>query len=83
MATFTLEYQFPIAHPLHGLFFLDAGDTWNSLDDFSLNGFKRGAGFGLRMEVPMLGILGLDYAYGFDRDGGAKWKPHLIFGRQF
>lgn len=83
MATMTMEYQFSIAHPLHGLLFLDAGDTWNALDDISLNDFKRGAGFGLRMEVPMLGILGLDYAYGFDRDTGAKWKPHLIFGRQF
>lgn len=83
MATFTMEYQFPVAHPLHGLVFLDMGDTWNDLNDISLNGFKRGAGAGLRMEVPMLGILGLDYAYGFDREGGARWKPHLIFGRQF
>jgi outer membrane protein insertion porin family len=83
MATFTAELQFPIADPLHGLMFYDMGNTWNELDDISLNEFKRGAGFGLRMEVPMLGILGLDYAYGFDRDGGASWKPHLIFGQQF
>ncbi len=83
MTTFTTEYQFPIAHPLHGLLFLDMGDTWNEIDDFSLNSLKRGAGIGFRMEVPMLGLLGLDYAYGFDREGGAKWKPHLIIGRQF
>jgi outer membrane protein insertion porin family len=83
MATFTAEYQFPIAEPLSGLFFFDAGDTWNSLSDVSLGGFKRGAGVGLRMRIPMLGLVGLDYAYGFDRDQGAKWKPHLIIGREF
>jgi outer membrane protein insertion porin family len=83
MLTVTAEYQFPVAHPLHGLLFLDSGGTWNDLNEFSLNEMRRGAGFGLRMEVPMLGILGLDYAYGFDRDDGAKWKAHLIFGQRF
>jgi outer membrane protein insertion porin family len=83
MATLTVEYQFPIANPLNGLLFMDMGNTWNSVDDVSLNEFKRSVGVGMRMEVPMLGLLGLDYAYGFDRAGGARWKPHLIIGRQF
>lgn len=83
MATVTMELQFPIAHPLNGLLFTDMGNTWNSVDDVSLNEFKRSMGAGLRMEVPMLGLIGLDYAYGFDREGGGRWKPHLIIGRQF
>jgi outer membrane protein insertion porin family len=83
MATLTVEYQFPIANPLNGLLFMDMGNTWNSVNDVSLNEFNRSVGVGMRMEVPMLGLLGLDYAYGFDRAGGARWKPHLIIGRQF
>ncbi len=85
MMTLTAEYQFPIAHPLHGLLFMDMGNTWNDLNDVSLYDLKRGAGLGCRMEIPMLGILGFDYAYGFDRDqpDGPGWKAHLILGQSF
>ncbi len=85
MTTLTAEYQFPIAHPLHGLLFYDLGDTWNDLEDFSLLDLKRGAGIGFRMEIPMLGVLGFDYAYGFDRDPPDRpgWKAHLILGQLF
>ncbi|UCF78154.1 MAG: outer membrane protein assembly factor BamA [Candidatus Eiseniibacteriota bacterium] len=83
MSVLTLEYQFPIADPLRGLFFLDIGDTWNRETEIDLSGFKKGAGFGLRLEIPMLGQVGFDYAYGFDRVDGAKWEPHFIMGRLF
>ncbi len=83
MGALTLEYQFPIADPLHGLFFLDVGDTWNNENEISFSGFKKGAGFGLRLEIPMLGQVGFDYGYGFDRLGGGKWEPHFIMGRLF
>ncbi|MFH0777891.1 MAG: BamA/TamA family outer membrane protein, partial [Candidatus Eisenbacteria bacterium] len=83
MSVLTLEYQFPIAEPLHGLFFLDVGDTWNNEKEMDFSGFKKGAGFGLRLEIPMLGQVGFDYGYGFDRSGGGKWEPHFIMGRLF
>jgi outer membrane protein insertion porin family len=83
MSVLTLEYQFLIAEPLHGLLFLDVGDTWNNEKEIDFSGFKKGAGFGLRLEIPMLGQVGFDYAFGFDRSEGAKWEPHFIMGRLF
>jgi len=83
MGALTLEYQFPIADPLRGLFFLDVGDTWNNENEINLSGFKKGAGVGLRLEVPMLGVVGFDFGYGFDRRGGGKWEPHFIMGKLF
>jgi len=48
-ATFTAEVQFLIAEPVHGLVFLDAGDTWNSTDQVRLGDLRKGAGFGVRL----------------------------------
>ena len=80
MALFTFEQQFAIVHPLHGLFFMDAGNTWDQRSDiFPLN-LKVGAGFGLRMEIPLLGNVGFDYGYGFHRDDGPKWAGHFLLG---
>ena len=42
-----------------------------------------GAGFGLRVEVPMMGNVGFDYGYGFDRVGGPSWEPHFTIGNFF
>jgi outer membrane protein insertion porin family len=90
MAAWGAELQFPIAEPLHGLFFFEAGGTWRELEDFRWNTLHRGAGLGLRMEVPLLGLIGFDYGYGFDRldrrtgrytESG--WEPHIQFGRTF
>jgi outer membrane protein insertion porin family len=83
MLAFTAELQFLVAEPLHGLFFFDAGDTWNSSDDFRLTDLKKGAGIGMRIEIPMLGQIGFDYAYGFDRVGGGRWEPHFVIGNVF
>jgi outer membrane translocation and assembly module TamA len=41
---------------------------------------KMGAGAGLRMEIPMLGNVGLDYGYGFNRDDGPRAKAHFLLG---
>ena len=90
MAVFTAEYQFVLAEPLHGLIFCDIGGTWNDLHSFRWNSVRKSVGFGLRMEVPLLGLIGFDYGYGFDRldritglynRGG--WEPHIQFGRVF
>jgi outer membrane protein insertion porin family len=81
--TFTSELQFLIVEPVHGVFFFDAGDTWNSTDDLRLTDLRKGAGFGVRLEIPLLGQMGFDYAFGFDREGGGRWEPHFMIGPQF
>jgi outer membrane protein insertion porin family len=78
--TFTTEYHFPLFNPVHGLLFFDAGNTWNSPRDFSLGDLQKGLGSGIRLEIPMLGVVGLDYAYGLDR---GKWRAHFIIGPAF
>ncbi len=78
--TFTTEYQFPIVNPVRGLLFLDAANTWNFARDFSLVDLKKGIGAGVRVEIPMLGLVGFDYAYGLDR---GKWQSHFIIGPAF
>ncbi|MGD8394474.1 MAG: outer membrane protein assembly factor BamA [Candidatus Eiseniibacteriota bacterium] len=83
MMTLTAELQFLVAEPLHGLLFLDAGDTWNSTDDLRLSDLRKGAGIGMRIEIPLLGVIGFDYAYGFDRAGGGQWEPHFLIGNLF
>jgi hypothetical protein len=37
----------------------------------------------MRIEIPMLGQIGFDYAYGFDRAGGGGWQPHFVMGNMF
>jgi outer membrane protein insertion porin family len=49
----------------------------------NISNLKRGAGVGVRLEVPMLGLMGFDFGYGFDREGGGKWEPHFQIGRTF
>ncbi len=83
MQTFTAELQFLVAEPLHGLVFFDAGDTWNSTDELRLTDLRKGAGIGMRIEIPLLGQLGFDYGYGFDRAGGGRWEPHFLLGNFF
>jgi outer membrane protein insertion porin family len=77
MFAFTAELQFPIVTPLRGLLFFDGGNTWNRLGDMGLTGLKEGIGAGLRFEIPMLGQIGLDYAYG---TAVRNWRFHFIFG---
>lgn len=79
--TFTLEQQFAIAHPLHGVLFLDAGNTWDDFDEYRPLDLRLGAGVGLRLEIPLLGNVGFDYGYGFDRDDRPRWVGHFLIGQ--
>lgn len=76
----TVEQQFPIVHPLHGVLFFDAGNVWNSRHDIRPFDLKVGAGLGFRMEIPILGNIGFDYGYGFHRDDGPQWQGHFLMG---
>ncbi|MCG8604390.1 outer membrane protein assembly factor BamA [bacterium] len=91
MFKYGMELRFPIApNPtIFGLMFAEAGNTWASLERTDLFDLRRSVGIGARIFMPMLGIIGFDYAYGFDnidRATGRRfgdWKPHFVFGRSF
>jgi len=81
-AIFSLEYKLRVSRQLSFLAFADAGNAWNSIDQFSLSDLKRGAGVGVRLEIPMLGLIGFDFGYGFDKENPG-WEPHFQVGRTF
>jgi len=83
LAIYSMEYKFRPSPQLAFLAFVDAGNTWNSFRDLNISNLKRGAGVGVRLEIPMIGLLGFDFGYGFDRAGGGKWEPHFQIGRTF
>ena len=74
---------------IYALAFAEAGNTWlnfSQTDPFDLN---RSVGLGVRLFMPMIGLIGFDYGYGLDyydpltgRRVG-QWQPHFQFGRQF
>jgi outer membrane protein insertion porin family len=74
--------------PIYFLGFAEGGnvfETWSQADFFDL---KRSAGFGARLQIQPIGLIGFDYGYGFDdvfpRDGQPDgWRFHFIFGRGF
>ena len=83
-----LEYRFPLTEQqLYGLLFADAGNAWAWMSDMRLSDLRYSAGVGFRLVAPMLGTIGFDFAYGFDRrlvDGAPpQWKIHFQFGPQF
>jgi len=80
-----LSYQIsiPIASTVWGLLFWDNGNTWNSFRGADLMDLKKGAGVGIRIELPMLGVMGFDYGYGFDKIRGGDWEPHISLGAGF
>ncbi len=80
MALYSVEQQFPIVHPLHGVIFFDAGNTWDLWKEIQPFNLKIGAGAGIRLEIPLLGNIGFDYGYGFDRDDGPRGKGHFLIG---
>jgi outer membrane protein insertion porin family len=78
------QVEFPVAPPtVYGHFFLDLGGTWNSFGSAEFSDVYKGAGFGISVELPMIGLFGFDYAYGFDRFGGGRWQTHINFGSTF
>lgn len=91
MLKYQIELRVPIApNPtVFGLAFAEAGNTWLDLARTNPNDLRRSAGVGARVFMPLLGVIGFDYAYGFDnideetgqRQG--RWKPHFVFGKSF
>ena len=80
MTLYGLEQQFPIVVPLRGVVFFDAGNTWDQWSEIQPLKLKLSVGIGFRMEIPMLGNIGFDYGYGFNRDDGPRGKGHFLLG---
>lgn len=71
---YSLELRYPVSlNPsatIFGLAFLEGGDAYDKFDNFNPFGVKKSAGFGVRIFLPMFGLLGLDWGYGFDQIPG-------------
>jgi len=81
-----VELRFKATDQIYALLFYDMGNVWSSFTDGLHKDFwpmKKGAGIGVRLNIPMLGIIGFDYGLGFDRLGGAQWEPHIQIGTSF
>ena len=67
--------------------FLEAGNSYNNFSEFNPFQLKRSAGLGIRIFMPAFGLLGIDFAHGFDPLPGltekSGWQTHFIIGRQF
>ena len=74
----TAEYAIRLSDQIGMGFFYDAGSVWEDPRDFDPTSLFRGAGFGLQIVTPF-GPIGLDYAYGFDRDTPG-WQLHFRMG---
>lgn len=77
ISKYTLELRYPVSlNPnatIYGLAFTEAGNTWNDWKKYNPFSVKRSAGVGVRIFLPMFGLMGLDYAWGFDAlDPGAQ-----------
>ncbi|NPV13796.1 outer membrane protein assembly factor BamA [candidate division WOR-3 bacterium] len=82
LSIFSLEYKLRLNPQLSFLAFFDAGNTWDRVNQFNLSDLKRGAGIGVRLEIPMLGLIGFDFGYGFDK-ARPGWEPHFQLGTTF
>ena len=86
---FTLELHFPFllqpSTTIYGLAFAEAGNAWTDIRDFNPFSMKRSAGVGVRVFLPMIGLLGIDWAYGFDKVFGQRGGSHFhfILGQEF
>ena len=88
---FTLELRYPLmlgaSTNIYALAFAEGGNAWTSVKKFNPFDMKRSAGFGVRIFLPMVGLLGIDWAYGFDAVHGSRSYSgsqfHFILGQEF
>ncbi len=89
--TVELRYPFMLGNTtIYGLGFLEGGNAWNETKKFNPFDMKRSAGLGVRIFLPMVGLMGIDWAYGFDKvyqgtsseqRGGTQF--HFVLGQEF
>ena len=84
---FTVELRYPaMLQPQSTIFllaFLEGGNCWSDIREFRPFQIKRSAGVGVRVFLPMIGLLGVDWGWGFDDDRYGKSQFHFVIGQQF
>ena len=88
---FQLELRYSITDApsasIYTLGFLEGGNSYDNFETFNPFSIKRSAGVGVRIFMPAFGLLGIDFAHGFDPLPGltekSGWQTHFIIGRQF
>ena len=88
---FTMELRYLISpNPnakIFGLVFAEAGNSWDQFKNYKPFQMKRSAGMGIRIFMPMFGLLGVDFGHGYDNIPGfstpSGWQTHFIIGQQF
>ena len=85
-----IRYPFLLGNTtIYGVAFAEAGNAWYNPKNFNPFNMKRSAGVGVRLYLPMVGLMGIDWAYGFDkvyengayRRGGSQF--HFVLGQEF
>ena len=85
---FTVEMRYPVIlqpqSTIYALLFMEGGNCWADIRDFNPFQIRRSAGVGVRVFLPMIGLLGVDWGYGFDNhDGNGGSQFHFLIGQQF
>ena len=88
---YTFELRYPVSlNPSATIYFLsfaEAGNSWLNFKEFNPFSMKRSLGFGIRIFLPVFGLLGLDYGYGYDaipnNPGANHGQFHFSIGQQF
>lgn len=84
---FTVELRYPVImqtqSTIYALAFLEGGNCWSDIRSFNPFQIKRSAGVGVRVYLPMIGLLGIDWGYGFDDKVNGKSQFHFIIGQEF
>lgn len=86
---FALELRYPISlnqtAKIYALSFLEGGNVWNTWGQYNPFQLKRSVGFGIRVYMGIFGLIGFDFAYGFDKPLGgtqpAGWQTHFLMGQ--
>ena len=84
---FTVELRYPVIlqpqSTIYALLFLEGGNCWSDIRDFNPFQIKRSAGVGVRIFLPMIGLLGVDWGWGFDDPAYGGSQFHFVIGQQF
>ena len=85
------ELRYPLmlesSTSIYALGFVEGGNAWTEVNKFNPFSLKRSAGVGVRIFLPMVGMMGIDWAYGFDKVNGSSQYSgsqfHFILGQEF
>ena len=87
---FTMELRYPISleqnATIWALAFVEAGNCFADIKDYNPFKLKRSAGVGVRLFLPMFGLMGIDWGWGFDPINGSKQyggsQFHFVLGQE-